>query len=96
MILKECRFCKDRTKCEYAMNDYPGSGDLWKSEKYCVNIQKSTVETISENDEKRFKEKVNKLLSEGYKIFSTDCGYAGEVGGNVYDCEYWMAILIKE
>lgn len=27
-ILKECRFCKDRTKCEYAMNDYPGSGDL--------------------------------------------------------------------
>ena len=25
-----------------------------------------------------------------------DCGYAGEVGGNVYDCEYWMAILIKE
>lgn len=54
------------------------------------------IETISENDEKRFKEKVNKLLSQGYKISSTDCGYVDEVGGNVYDCEYWMAILIKE
>ena len=53
------------------------------------------IETISENDEKAFKEKVNKLISQGYKISSTDCGYAGEVGGNVYDCEYWMAILIK-
>jgi len=96
MILKECRFCKDRTKCEYAMNDYPGSGDLWKAEKYCEKNEKSKVETIDENDEKRFKERVNKLLSQGYKISSTDCGYAGEVGGNVYDCEYWMAILIKE
>ena len=54
------------------------------------------IETISENDEKAFKEKINKLLSEGYKISSTNCGYSGEVGGNVYDCEYWMAILIKE
>lgn len=54
------------------------------------------VETISENDEKRFKEKVNKLLLQGYIISSTDCGYAGEVGSNVYNCEYWMAILIKE
>lgn len=54
------------------------------------------IETISENDEKAFKGKVNKLLSQGYKISSTDCGYAGEVGGNVYDFEYWMAILIKE
>lgn len=78
------------------MNDYPGSGDLWKAEKYCEKIQKPIVETISENDEKRFKEKVNKLLSQEYKISSTNCGYSGEVGGNVYDCEYWMAILIKE
>lgn len=54
------------------------------------------VETISENDEKRFKEKVNKLLSQGYKISSTNCGYSGEVGGNVYNCEYWMAILIRK
>lgn len=54
------------------------------------------IETISENDNKIFKEKVEKLLSQGYKISSTNCGYAGEVGGNVYDCEYWMAILIKE
>lgn len=78
------------------MNDYPLSGDLWKAKKYCEKNEKPKVETISENDEKRFKERVNKLLSQGYKISSTDCGYAGEVGGNVYDCEYWMAILIKE
>lgn len=96
MKLKECRFCKDRTKCEYAMNDYPGSDNLWKAEKYCEKIQKSNVETVSENDSKAFKEKVEKYLSQGYKISSTNCGYAGEVGGNVYDCEYWMATLIKE
>lgn len=78
------------------MNDYPGSGDLWKAKKYCEENEKSKVETISENDEKRFKERINKLLSQGYKISSTDCGYTGEVGGKVYDCEYWMAILIKE
>ena len=54
------------------------------------------IETISENDNKIFKEKAERLLSEGYKISSTDCGYVGEVGGSVYDCEYWMAILIKE
>ena len=57
---------------------------------------KYMIETISENDNKIFKEKAERLLSEGYKISSTDCGYVGEVGGSVYDCEYWMAILIKE
>lgn len=57
---------------------------------------KYMIETVSENDNKVFKEKVEKFLSQGYKISSTNCGYAGEVGGNVYDCEYWMAILIKE
>jgi hypothetical protein len=56
---------------------------------------KYMIETVSENDQKVFKEKVEKFLSQGYKISSTDCGYTGEVGGNVYDCEYWMAILIK-
>ena len=54
------------------------------------------IETINENDEKIFKEKVRKLLAEGYKISATNCGYIGEVGGNVYDCEFWMAVLIKE
>ena len=48
------------------------------------------------NDHKVFKEKVDRLILQGYKISSTNCGYSGEVGGNVYDCEYWMAILIKE
>lgn len=57
---------------------------------------KYMIETVSENDHKVFKEKVDRLILQGYKIFSTNCGYAGEVGGNVYDCEYWMAILIKE
>ena len=78
------------------MNDYPGSNNLWKAEKYSEKIQKSNVETVSENDSKAFKEKVEKYFSQGYKISSTNCGYAGEVGGNVYDCEYWMAILIKD
>ncbi len=54
------------------------------------------VETISENDENKFKEKIRELINEGYKVSSTSCGYVSEVGGNVYDCEYWMAILIKE
>lgn len=54
------------------------------------------IKTISENDNKIFEEEVERLLSEGYEISSTDCGYVGEVGGNVYDCEYWMAILVKE
>jgi len=57
---------------------------------------KHVIETVSENDHKVFKEKIDELLSQGYKTSSTNCGYAGEVGGNVYDCEYWMAILIKE
>lgn len=57
---------------------------------------KHMIETVSENDHKVFKEKVDRLILQGYKISSTNCGYAGEVGGNVYDCEYWMAILIKE
>lgn len=78
------------------MNDYPGSGDLWKAKKYCEKIKIPQIETISENDEKIFKEKVSKLISKGYKISSTNCGYAGEIAGNVYDCEYWMAILVKE
>lgn len=78
------------------MTDYVGSGDHWRAKKYCEKSHKSNIETISENDGNIFKEKVYKLLSEGYKISSTNCGYTGEVGGNVYDCEYWMAILIKE
>lgn len=57
---------------------------------------KYMIEIVSENDHKVFKEKIDELLSHGYKISSTNCGYAGEVGGSVYDCEYWMAILIKE
>lgn len=42
------------------MNNYPSSGDLWKAKKYCEKNEKSKLETISENDEKRFKERKNK------------------------------------
>lgn len=52
--------------------------------------------TISEYDSDIFESKVNDLVDEGYKIISSSCGYVGEVGNSVYDCEYWMAILQKE
>lgn len=54
------------------------------------------ITTVSENNNNEFINKVNDLLDDGYKILSTSCGYVGEVGNSVYDCEYWMAILIKE
>lgn len=54
------------------------------------------VETVSTTDSKVFKEKIEELLSQGYKVSSTHCCYVGEVGNDVYDCESWMAILVKE
>jgi hypothetical protein len=52
------------------------------------------IETISESNEGRFKEKVNLLVVNGYKINSTHCGYADDPK---YDfCDIWQAILIKE
>lgn len=46
--------------------------------------------------QKKFEESVNSLIKEGYKLSSSDCGYVGEVGGSVYDCEYFIAIMVKE
>lgn len=54
------------------------------------------IVTISESNNNIFENKVNDLIDDGYKIISSSCGYVGEVGNNVYDCEYWMAILEKE
>lgn len=53
------------------------------------------ITTVSESNSNEYENKVNDLLNEGYKVLSTSCGYVGEVGGSVYDCEYWMAILEK-
>ena len=54
------------------------------------------IKTISESNSNEFENKVNDLLDDGYKISSSSCGYVGEVGNSVYDCEYWMAILVKQ
>lgn len=54
------------------------------------------IKTVFKNNQKEFEEEVNGLLSQGYKVSSTNCGYTGEVGGNVYDTEYWVAILVKD
>lgn len=54
------------------------------------------IKTISECDFEEFENKINDLMKEGYKISSSSCGYVGEVGNDVYDCEYWMEILVKE
>lgn len=54
------------------------------------------IKTLSESNSNEFENKLNDLLDDGYKISSSSCGYIGEVGSNVYDCEYWMAILVKQ
>lgn len=54
------------------------------------------IHTIITNDQRVFEDQVNDYVSKGYKISSTQCGYVGEVGSSVYDCEYWMAILVKD
>lgn len=54
------------------------------------------VKVVYENGQKEFEENVNALMKDGYKISSSSCGYAGEVGNTVYDCEYFMAIMVKE
>lgn len=69
----------------------PGAGTLCHLDKGMQD-----VETVNESSEKAFKEKVKQLVSQGYRIAASDCGYVGDVGGNVYDCEYWMAILVKD
>lgn len=54
------------------------------------------VKTISNNNGTDFENEVNQLLNNGYRISSSSCGYVGEVGHSVYDCEYYMAILVKD
>lgn len=52
-----------------------------------------TVDTINGAD---FERKARKLFEDGYKLSSSSCGYVGEVGNSVYDCNFWMGIFIKE
>ena len=35
-----CNKCEDKFKCEFYMKDYPGSGDLWKANKFCKEKEK--------------------------------------------------------
>lgn len=54
------------------------------------------IKTIDTNDGADFERKAKELFKDGYKLSSSSCGYVGEVGGNVYDCNFWMGIFIKE
>lgn len=52
------------------------------------------IKIINMSDEDAFTEAVNKHLSEGYKISSTDCGY---INSDQYNfCSSFMAILVIE
>ena len=61
-----------------------------------ITPHNSYVETVDETDAKVFAAKMNDLISQGYKVSSTNCGYIGEVGNDVYDIKLWMAILVRE
>jgi len=52
------------------------------------------IKTVNVSDEKQFEDCCNDLLSNGWKILSTSCGFANS---EKYDfCSSWQAILIKE
>lgn len=52
------------------------------------------VKTINTPDENKFESKCNELLTDGWKILSTSCGFANS---EKYDfCSVWQAILVKE
>lgn len=51
---------------------------------------------VNESGQKEFEKKVNALMKDGYKLSSSSCGFVGEVGNTVYDCEYFMAIMVKD
>lgn len=54
------------------------------------------IKTVDTNDSEEFERKAKELFKDGYKLSSSSCGYVGEVGGSVYDCNFWMGIFIKE
>lgn len=39
----DCSNCNDRLKCEFYMNDYPGSGNLWRAKKRCEELEKKEL-----------------------------------------------------
>lgn len=38
-----CNDCEEKLKCEFYMKDYPGSGDLWRAKKLCVEREKNVL-----------------------------------------------------
>ena len=54
------------------------------------------VVVVDKNSKKEFEKEVNTMIENGYKLSSSDCGYIGEVGGNIYDCDYYMAIMVLD
>lgn len=54
------------------------------------------VVVVDKSDKNEFEKEVNALMEKGYKLSSSNCGYMGQVGGAVYDCDYYMAILVLD
>lgn len=54
------------------------------------------VVVVDKSDKDEFETEVNTMMDNGYKLSSSDCGYIGEVGNSVYDCNYYMAIMVLD
>lgn len=54
------------------------------------------VVVVDKSDKDEFETEVNTMMENGYKLSSSDCGYIGEVGNSVYDCNYYMAIMVLD
>lgn len=54
------------------------------------------VVVVDKSDKDEFEIEVNTMMENGYKLSSSDCGYIGEVGSSVYDCNYYMAIMVLD
>ena len=52
------------------------------------------VETIKEEDGKKFKEKLEALLNDGFKLEASSVGYENSNGD--YNCDIWQALLVKK
>lgn len=55
--------------------------------------QKQVIKVVTSSDEDKFTEQVNTLLSEGWAIESTNCGF---VNSEKYDfCNVFQVILMR-
>ena len=43
-----CNDCEEKLKCEFYMKDYPGSGDLWRAKKLCIEKEKLDYSELRE------------------------------------------------